>query len=87
VAMPHPRRPSGLGFAGLTGSRREAWPPGRVQNPSLEVQVLLDPASGGRRRQSDVATFSSSRSVAIRFCSVRRLIPSISAARLRFPCT
>lgn len=116
-----------------------------MQNPSLEVQVLPDPACGeaapvrnqdcagkmdahwraanylsvgqiypGRRsakksatpnqsrsfntvmsngvvvvpdQESDVATFSSWRRMAIRFCSVRRLIPSISAARLRFPPT
>ena len=38
-------------------------------------------------QDSDVAAFSSLRRRAIRFCSVRRLIPSISAACLRFPWT
>ena len=38
-------------------------------------------------QESDVAVFFSLRRRAMRFCSVRRLIPSISAARLRFPCT
>ena len=36
---------------------------------------------------SGIAVFASSRSAAIRFCSVRRLIPNISAARLRLPPT
>jgi len=34
-----------------------------------------------------VGAFASSRSAAIRFCSVRRLIPNISAASFRFPRT
>ena len=34
-----------------------------------------------------VAALASSRSSAIRFCSVRRLIPNISAASLRLPLT
>jgi hypothetical protein len=46
MAMPDLRRHSGFGFAGPPGSRSEAWPPSRVQNPSLEVQVLPDPARG-----------------------------------------
>jgi hypothetical protein len=81
--MPDVRGPSGLGFAGPISYRREAWPPNRVQDLSFEVQVLpLRPD-----QESDVAAFSSLRRMAIRFCSVRRLIPSISAARLRFPAT
>ncbi len=46
MAMPDLRKQSGLGFAGPPGSHREAWPPSGVQNPSLEVQVLPDPARG-----------------------------------------
>jgi hypothetical protein len=83
MAMPNLRRRSGLGFAGPLGSRREARQPSRVQASSLEVQIL--PLRPGQ--ESDVAVFSSLRRRAIRFCSVRRLIPSISAARLRFPPT
>ena len=37
--------------------------------------------------EPSVAVLASSRSVAMRFCSVRRLIPNISAVRLRLPST
>jgi hypothetical protein len=37
--------------------------------------------------EPEAADFASSRSAAIRFCSVRKLIPSISAASLRLPRT
>ena len=53
MARPDPQWRSGLGFAGPLGYRREARPPTSVQNPSLEVQNLPDPAStrsGVRRR-------------------------------------
>ena len=46
MAVPHRPRQRGLRFAGHPGSPREARPPGRVQNPSLEVQVLPDTARG-----------------------------------------
>ena len=38
-------------------------------------------------QEPGVVAFDSSRSAAMRLCSVRRLISSISAARLRLPCT
>ena len=53
MAVPGLQRRSGPGFARPQGYRREAGPTAGVQNPSLGVQVLPDPAatrSGIRRR-------------------------------------
>ena len=63
----------------------------RIGRPKLK-QIFqsfrkLNPPPLRLNQESAVAAFSSLRRRAMRFCSVRRLIPSISAARLRFPCT
>jgi len=47
MAMPARRKQSDVGFADPYGSHRETWPPGKVQNPAQEVQVLPDQARGG----------------------------------------
>ena len=46
--------------------------------PTMEHRTVQEPG---------VVAFASSRSAAMRFCNVRRLISNISAARLRLPCT
>ena len=44
MAVPDQRRHNSLGFTGPFGCRRTELPPGRVQNPSHEMQVLPEPA-------------------------------------------
>ena len=57
-------------------------------NSNLRPTAVRHCESGMPRVQDPgVVAFASSRKAAIRFCSVRRLISSISAARLRLPCT
>jgi hypothetical protein len=49
MAMQDLQWQSSVGLAGPPGSRWEAWPPSRVQNPSFEVQILPDPDPGAAR--------------------------------------
>jgi len=68
---------AGINLLWLRRSRRAGW---RRASPIAAL-------SGTGSLYPRLAAFASSRSAAIRFCSVRRLIPNISAASLRLPRT
>jgi len=61
--------------------------PGCGGGQALDLLAILWMAPRQAIHEPAVVAFASWRSDAMRFCSVRRLIPSISAASLRLPCT
>src|ERR1035438_688133 len=79
---------------GLSAIAIEGNTPTSVRRAGGAAAVAGRAAAGGTlwagsacRHAPGVVAFASWRNAAIRFCSVRRLIPNISAARLRLPPT